>query len=80
MAKEHFLKKIALLGVFPLKEPRDNLFKDCISGKRWGEHFKGILRDDSREINYPPNSSDVGLLPQNNNGRTVKSIVCTETQ
>ena len=45
-----------------LKEPRDNLFKDCISGKRWGEHFKGILRDDSREINYPPNSSDVGLL------------------
>ena len=32
------------------KETRDNLFKGCIPGKNLSEHFKGILRDDSREI------------------------------
>ena len=47
-----------------LKHPKNDIFKNTISGNRWNEHFKGILRDNSREINYPPNSSDSGPLDE----------------
>ena len=32
--------------------PQDSLFKDGISGKRWVEHFKSVLREANREILY----------------------------
>ena len=30
--------------------PHDSLFKDGISGKRWIEHFKTVLRDENRKM------------------------------
>ena len=39
-----------------------DLFQDSISSERWQGHFKGVLRDDSREINYPLNTTKVGPL------------------
>ena len=40
----------------------DNLFKDLISGDRWVEHFKKVLRDENRDIVYPADSLDQGPL------------------
>ena len=42
--------------------PHDSLFKDGISGKRWIEHFKTVLRDENREISYPADSAELGPL------------------
>ena len=42
--------------------PHDSLFKDGISGKRWVEHFKTVLREENREISYPADSVEVGPL------------------
>ena len=40
----------------------ENIFRDCISGTRWQEHFKNVLRDEDRNIVYPPDSDDHGPL------------------
>ena len=40
----------------------DNIFRDCISGNRWTEHFKKVLRDEVRDIVLPPNSEILGPL------------------
>ena len=42
----------------------ENLFKDLISGERWVDHFKKVLREENREIVYPDDSSDQGPLDQ----------------
>ena len=42
--------------------PHDSLFKDGISGKRWVEHFKTVLREENREISYPADSVELGPL------------------
>ena len=42
--------------------PHDNLFKDLISGDRWVEHFKKVLREENRDIVYPRDSLDEGPL------------------
>ena len=42
--------------------PHDNMFKDCISGKRWVDHFKNVLREENRGISYPVDSVDRGPL------------------
>ena len=49
-----------LLG--KLKHSKNDLFKNNISGERWNNHFKDILKDSTREIKYPPNSSEPGPL------------------
>ena len=38
----------------------ENLFKDLISGERWVDHFKKVLREENRDIVYPEDSSDQG--------------------
>ena len=43
---------------------KNDLFKNSISGERWNDHFKRILRDNTGEINYPPNSSEIGPLDE----------------
>ena len=40
----------------------DNMFKDLISGDRWIDHFKKVLRDENRNISYPEDSADQGPL------------------
>ena len=45
-----------------LQEPKNDLFRNMISGKKWDDHFKTILRDDTREINYPQTSTEPGPL------------------
>ena len=42
----------------------ENLFKDLISGERWVDHFKKVLREENRDIVYPDDSSDQGPLDQ----------------
>ena len=42
----------------------ENLFKDLISGERWVDHFKKVLREENREIVYPDDSSDQRPLDQ----------------
>lgn len=45
-----------------LDNKKDNIFKDHISGDRWTHHFKKVLRDEARDIVYPPNSDSTGPL------------------
>ena len=45
-----------------LDNKKDNIFKDHISGDRWAHHFKKVLRDEARDIVYPPNSDSTGPL------------------
>ena len=40
----------------------DSLFQNSISVKKWNEHFKHILNDNSREVKYPPDCLDSGPL------------------
>ena len=40
----------------------DNMFKDCISGSRWKQHFTKVLREEQRDIVYPPDSNEEGPL------------------
>ena len=42
----------------------ENFFKDLISGERWVDHFKKVLREENRDIVYPEDSSDQGPLDQ----------------
>ena len=35
------------------------MFKDCISVRRWVEHFKSVLREEDREISYPADSLEL---------------------
>ena len=42
--------------------PREDIFKDCITGTRWVEHFKTVLREEERIISYPADSTDPGPL------------------
>ena len=42
----------------------ENLFKDLISGERWVDHFKKVLREENRDIVHPDDSSDQGPLDQ----------------
>ena len=42
--------------------PREDIFKDCIAGTRWVEHFKTVLREEERIISYPADSTDLGPL------------------
>ena len=42
--------------------PHDNLFKDLISGDRWVNHFKKVLREENRDVVYPDDSLDQGPL------------------
>ena len=39
-----------------------DMFKDCISGNRWTQHFKSVLKDEGREIDYPEDSLEQGPL------------------
>ena len=41
---------------------KDNVYKNCISGEKWNNHFKNILRDKHKEPLYPPNSHEEGPL------------------
>ena len=45
-----------------LKTSKTDLFKNTISGNRWNDHFKEILRDETREIIYPVNILEQGPL------------------
>ena len=46
-----------------LDGPRfEDMFKDCISGNRWTQHFKTVLREENREIVYPEDSLEQGVL------------------
>ena len=40
----------------------DDMFKDCISGTRWTQHFKTVLREEKRDIVYPEDSIEQGVL------------------
>ena len=42
----------------------ETLFKDLISGEKWIDHFKTVLREENRDIIYPEDSSDQGPLDQ----------------
>ena len=42
--------------------PHDDLFKNLISGDRWVEHFKKVLREENRDVMYPEDSLDHGPL------------------
>ena len=42
----------------------DNMFKDLISGDRWVDHFKKVLREEKRDILYPADSMEQGPLDQ----------------
>lgn len=42
--------------------PHDNMFKDLISGDRWVDHFKKVLREENRDISYPEDSANQGPL------------------
>ena len=44
------------------------MFKDCISGNRWTQHFKKVLRDEGGEMNYPEDSLELGPLDYNISG------------
>ena len=50
-----------LLG--KLKNPKnDLLFQNTISARKWSDHFKSVLNDNTREIKYPPECCDSGPL------------------
>ena len=44
--------------------PHENMFKDLISGDRWVDHFKKVLREEERDISYPEDSMIQGSLDQ----------------
>ena len=46
-----------------LKNPKtEKLFQNAISGKKWENHFKRVLIDNSHEPKYPPDSQNIGPL------------------
>ena len=68
-----------LLG--KLKHSKNDLFKNNISGGRWNNHFKDILKDSTREIKYPPNSSETWSLGWRNNYRgIIQILLCSKAQ
>ena len=40
----------------------ESMFKDSISGGRWTQHFQKVLREEGRDIIYPPDSTEGGPL------------------
>ena len=42
-----------------LQTKNKDIFKHHISGKRWNEHFKSVLRNDEQAHDFPPDSQEI---------------------